>query len=157
MCARLSQPPKVQQKSKEQKMAAAMAGGKSKKKVSTCLTSLHALSAHACPSPHPPHHSHHLLCLPREQKWSKAKSRDANANKVQFEEELYTRFMAEVPKVRYVLLPGATLEAERLLWLLTRCSEAQASLEASPPYIDCFKLIAAQLGAHLLAPFVLFF
>ena len=28
------QPPKVQQKSKEQKMAAAMAGGKSKKKVS---------------------------------------------------------------------------------------------------------------------------
>lgn len=32
--SRPSQPPKVQQKSKEQKMAAAMAGGKSKKKVS---------------------------------------------------------------------------------------------------------------------------
>jgi len=31
-CYQLSQPPKVQQKSKEQKMAAAMAGGKGKKK-----------------------------------------------------------------------------------------------------------------------------
>jgi len=57
----------VQQKSKEQKMAAAMAGGKSKQK-----------------------------------KWSKGKSRDVNQNKVQFEEELYTRFLAEVPKVRAI-------------------------------------------------------
>jgi small subunit ribosomal protein S25e len=36
-----------------------------------------------------------------EQKWSKAKNRDANSNKVQFEEELYTRFKAEVPKVTH--------------------------------------------------------
>ena len=45
-------------------------------------------------------HLSHPPPKPCEQKWSKAKSRDANANKVQFEEELYTRFMAEVPKVR---------------------------------------------------------
>ena len=58
-------PPKVQQKSKEAKMAAAMAGGKSKKK-----------------------------------KWSKGKVREKVANKVLFDDETYTRFLAEIPKVR---------------------------------------------------------
>ena len=49
---------------------------------------------------HPVAATHALPCLGGgEQKWSKGKSRDINANKVQFEEELYTRFMAEVPKV----------------------------------------------------------
>ena len=57
-------PPKTQQKSKEAKMAAAMAGGKSKKK-----------------------------------KWSKGKVREKVANKVLFDDETYTRFMAEIPKV----------------------------------------------------------
>jgi len=45
-------------------MAAAMAGGKSKKK-----------------------------------KWSKGKVREKVANKVLFDDETYTRFMAEIPKV----------------------------------------------------------
>ena len=58
-------PPKTQQKSKEAKMAAAMAGGKSKKK-----------------------------------KWSKGEVREKVANKVLFDDETYTRFLAEIPKVR---------------------------------------------------------
>ena len=58
-------PPKTQQKSKEAKMAAALAGGKSKKK-----------------------------------KWSKGKVREKVANKVLFDDETYTRFLAEIPKVR---------------------------------------------------------
>mgnify|MGYP002634433411 CR=1 FL=1 len=41
----------------------------------------------------------------KKKKWSKGKNRDVNQNKVQFEEELYTRFMAEVPKV----MAGQTL------------------------------------------------
>lgn len=53
------------------------------------------------------------MFLLREQKWSKAKSRDANANKVQFEEELYTRFMAEVPKVRPFALAPLPHAAQR--------------------------------------------
>mmetsp|Transcript_23063 Transcript_23063/g.52015 ORF Transcript_23063/g.52015 Transcript_23063/m.52015 type:complete len:110 (-) Transcript_23063:303-632(-) len=79
-------PPKVQQKSKEQKMAAAMAGGKSKKK-----------------------------------KWSKGKSRDQNANKVQFEEELYTRFMAEVPKMK-LITPSALVERLKINASLARAA-----------------------------------
>ena len=46
-------------------MAAALAGGKSKKK-----------------------------------KWSKGKVREKVANKVLFDDETYTRFLAEIPKVR---------------------------------------------------------
>ena len=37
-----------------------------------------------------------------EQKWSKGKSREKVANKIQFEEELYNRFIAEVPKVQTI-------------------------------------------------------
>mmetsp|Transcript_26506 Transcript_26506/g.54261 ORF Transcript_26506/g.54261 Transcript_26506/m.54261 type:complete len:110 (-) Transcript_26506:356-685(-) len=79
-------PPKVQQKSKEQKMAAAMAGGKSKKK-----------------------------------KWSKGKSRDVNQNKVQFEEELYTRFLAEVPKMK-LITPSALVERLKVNGSLARAA-----------------------------------
>merc|ERR1719446_1755421 len=79
-------PPKVQQKSKEQKMAAAMAGGKSKKK-----------------------------------KWSKGKSRDVNQNKVQFEEELYTRFLAEVPKMK-LITPSALVERLKINGSLARAA-----------------------------------
>mmetsp|Transcript_19714 Transcript_19714/g.23458 ORF Transcript_19714/g.23458 Transcript_19714/m.23458 type:complete len:111 (+) Transcript_19714:43-375(+) len=77
-------PPKVQQKSKEQKMAAAMAGGKSKKK-----------------------------------KWSKGKTRDQNQNKVQFEEELYNRFKAEVPKMK-LITPSALVERLKINASLAR-------------------------------------
>mmetsp|Transcript_23064 Transcript_23064/g.52016 ORF Transcript_23064/g.52016 Transcript_23064/m.52016 type:complete len:97 (-) Transcript_23064:303-593(-) len=67
-------------------MAAAMAGGKSKKK-----------------------------------KWSKGKSRDQNANKVQFEEELYTRFMAEVPKMK-LITPSALVERLKINASLARAA-----------------------------------
>ena len=39
-----------------------------------------------------------VITLP--QKWSKGKVREKVANKVLFEEDLYARFNAEVPKVR---------------------------------------------------------
>lgn len=67
-------------------MAAAMAGGKSKKK-----------------------------------KWSKGKSRDVNQNKVQFEEELYTRFMAEVPKMK-LITPSALVERLKINASLARAA-----------------------------------
>jgi len=67
-------------------MAAAMAGGKSKKK-----------------------------------KWSKGKSRDLNQNKVQFEEELYTRFMAEVPKMK-LITPSALVERLKVNASLARAA-----------------------------------
>lgn len=43
------------------------------------------------------------LCdIGAEQKWSKGKSRDKVANKIAFDEELYPRFVADVPKVRNI-------------------------------------------------------
>ena len=65
-----AQAAKTQQKSKEAKMAAAMAGGKSKKK-----------------------------------KWSQGKVREKVANKVLFDDETYTRFLAEIPKARRAVGP----------------------------------------------------
>ncbi|CAM9343092.1 unnamed protein product, partial [Sphacelaria rigidula] len=67
-------PPKTQQKSKEQKMAAAMAGGKGRKKA--------------------------------KQKWSKGKVREKVANQVLFNEDTYTRCLAEVPKMKLITASG---------------------------------------------------
>mmetsp|Transcript_2539 Transcript_2539/g.3986 ORF Transcript_2539/g.3986 Transcript_2539/m.3986 type:complete len:110 (+) Transcript_2539:32-361(+) len=79
-------PPKTQQKSKEAKIAAALAGGKGKKK-----------------------------------KWSKGKNREKVANKVQFEEELYTRFLAEVPKMK-LITPSALVERLKINGSLARAA-----------------------------------
>lgn len=65
-------------------MAAAMAGGKGKKK-----------------------------------KWSKGKQREKVANKVLFEEELYARFNAEVPKMK-LITPSALVERLKLGGSLAR-------------------------------------
>lgn len=42
-----------------------------------------------------------MLVSWREQKWSKGKVREKVANQVLFNEDTYTRCLAEVPKVRY--------------------------------------------------------
>ena len=54
-------------------------------------------------------------------KWSKGKSRDQNQNKVQFEEELYTRFMAEVPKMK-LITPSALVERLKINGSLARAA-----------------------------------
>jgi len=56
-----------------------------------------------------------------EQKWSKGKSRDVNQNKVQFEEELYTRFLAEVPKMK-LITPSALVERLKVNGSLARAA-----------------------------------
>ena len=55
------------------------------------------------------------------QKWSKGKSRDKNQNKVQFEEELYTRFLAEVPKMK-LITPSALVERLKINGSLARAA-----------------------------------
>ncbi|EWM24294.1 hypothetical protein NSK_007629 [Nannochloropsis salina CCMP1776] len=80
-------PPKVQQKTKEQKLAAAMAGGKSKKK-----------------------------------KWSKGKMREKVANKVLFDEEMYTnRLLTEIPKSK-LITPSALVERLKINGSLARAA-----------------------------------
>merc|ERR1712054_28855 len=79
-------PPKTQQKSKEAKMAAALAGGKSKKK-----------------------------------KWSKGKVREKVANKVLFDDETYTRFLAEIPKMK-LITPSALVERLKINGALARAA-----------------------------------
>ena len=79
-------PPKTQQKSKEAKMAAAMAGGKGKKK-----------------------------------KWSKGKVREKVANKVLFEEELYSTLQTTVPKMK-LITPSALVERLKINGSLARAA-----------------------------------
>ena len=57
----------------------------------------------------------------KKKKWSKGKNRDQNQNKVQFEEELYTRFMAEVPKMK-LITPSALVERLKVNGSLARAA-----------------------------------
>lgn len=78
--------PKVQQKTKEQKLAAALAGAKSKKK-----------------------------------KWSKGKMREKLNSKVLFDEDGWTRLLAEVPKMKLVT-PSALCERLKVNASLARAA-----------------------------------
>jgi small subunit ribosomal protein S25e len=80
------QGPKVQQKTKEQKLAAALAGGRARKK-----------------------------------KWNKGKTREKINAKVLFDEDTWTRFMTEVPKMKLVT-PSALIERLKVNGSLARAA-----------------------------------
>mmetsp|Transcript_6075 Transcript_6075/g.6330 ORF Transcript_6075/g.6330 Transcript_6075/m.6330 type:complete len:108 (+) Transcript_6075:697-1020(+) len=78
--------PKVQQKTKEQKLAAALAGGRARKK-----------------------------------KWNKGKMREKINAKVLFDEDSWTRFLNEVPKMKLVT-PSALIERLKVNGSLARAA-----------------------------------
>lgn len=55
----------------------------------------------------------------RKKKWSKGKVREKVANKVLFEEELYARMLAEVPKMK-LITPSAMVERLKIGGSLAR-------------------------------------
>ena len=57
----------------------------------------------------------------KKKKWSKGKSRDVVANKVQFEDELFERFMAEVPKMK-LITPSSLVERLKINGSLARAA-----------------------------------
>merc|ERR1719296_652042 len=87
-------PPKIQQKSKEQKMAAAMAGGKGKKKKWSKGKSRDKTDNKV------------LFGKGKKKKWSKGKSRDKVDNKVLFGKDQHERFQNEVPKMKLITVSG---------------------------------------------------
>lgn len=94
----------MQQKTKEQKLAAALAGGKSKKKVRQfifidnfdmpslqCVNLCYLLIIVSPPIS--------VCVFTAEQKWNKGKMREKLNAKILFDEDTLTRFNTEVPKV----------------------------------------------------------
>ncbi len=90
---------KVEIKSKEAKMKAAMSGGASA--LPPPRRPLCAPPSRAPPPADPPPHP---AGKAKRKKWSKGKVREKLQNLVQFDQKTYDRMMAEVPKMKVVTI-----------------------------------------------------
>lgn len=79
----------------------------------------------------PIHYSHRIA----EQKWNKSKSKEKLNSKVLFDEDLYSRFMTEVPKMK-VITPSALVEKFKVNVSLARAALRQLLGEGKIEVVD---------------------